>query len=210
MSSGAATVPARPGTGRAVFLRRALRDQAAIGAIAPTSTSLACRLAGVVPTTPGLRILELGAGTGAISAAIGPRLGPGAVHVALERDPILLREVQRVAPRAVRIAGDAAELTEHLHAVGLGEVEVIISSLPWSNFDPALSRRVLAAACSVLAPSGVFATIAYRPTRLNPRSRRFHRLLRASFTDVVATPTTWASLPPARLLIARHPRPATS
>lgn len=177
-----------------------------MGALSPTSTGLASRLAAVVPPTAGLRVLELGAGAGAISAAIEARLGPGAVLVAIERDPVLLAHIGRVAPRALAVVGDAADLITHLDRVGIEEVDVIVSSLPWSNFDPVLARRVLTAACSVLAPSGVFATIAYRPTRLNPRSRRFRGLLESTFSEVVATTTTWASLPPARLLICRHPR----
>lgn len=203
----ASGLPPRPGPRhRTTFLRRALTDQATIGAIIPTSATLAARLASLVAPTPGLRVLELGAGTGAISAAIGPRLGAGAVHVALERDPTLLASVGRVAPGAVRIAGDAAELIAHLDSVGITEVDVIVSSLPWSNFEPVFADRVLGAVCSVLAPAGLFATIAYRPTRLNPHSRRFQRRLDSSFTKVVATSTTWTNLPPARLLICRHPR----
>ncbi|MCD2195380.1 methyltransferase domain-containing protein [Actinomycetospora endophytica] len=205
MSSFTATPTGLPRSGRTAFLRRALTDQAAIGAIAPTSASLAGRLVDLIPATTGLRVLELGAGTGAISAAIDRRLGPGATHIALERDPALLAEVGHVAPRATPVLGDAVELATHVQDAGLSEVDLILSSLPWSNFDPAVSRRIIAAACSVLAPSGAFATIAYRPTRLNPRSRRFRRLLASSFTDVVATGTTWASLPPARLLVCREP-----
>ncbi|MDN5916449.1 MAG: methyltransferase domain-containing protein [Pseudonocardia sp.] len=205
MSTPRRQAPSRP-TGRAIFLRRALTDQATIGAIAPTSTTLATRQAALIPATAGLRVLELGAGTGAISAAIRPRLGPRAVHVALERDPTLLAAVAGAAPQALRVVGDAAELTAHLAGAGLDEVDVIVSSLPWSNFDPDFARRVLSKVCSALAPSGVFTTIAYRPSRLNPGSRRFRRLLDASFTEVVPTATTWASLPPARLLICRGPR----
>ena len=196
----AADQPDRPQTS---FLRRVLADPAGMGAIVPTGASLARRLARLVPRDISVRVLELGAGTGAISAAIGPRLAPGSVHVALERDPGLLPEVARAAPWALRIAGDAGELESLLATVSLTEIDVVISSLPWSNFSPERQQQILDAICSVMDPHGLFATIAYRPTRLNPASRRFRGLLDASFTQVTSSTTTWGNVPPARLIVAR-------
>lgn len=203
--SDAPISPKRFAAGTAAFLRRAVTDQATLGALAPTFPALARRLAGLIPPSPGLRVLELGAGTGAISAAIGPRLGSGAQHLALERDPTLLAALEECAPWAIRIPGDAAELASHLRALGVSEVDVVISSLPWTYFGPGLHRCILGQVRSVLAPDGMFATIACRPIRLNPRLRAFRALLDASFDDVIATPTTWANLPPARVLVGRRP-----
>lgn len=193
-------------TGTAAFLRRAITDQASLGAIAPTLPLLARRLAGLVPPTRGLRVLELGAGTGAVSAAIGPQLAPGALHIAVERDPELLATLGHRAPWALRMTGDAADLSSHLAAVGTTEVDVVISALPWGYFGPATQRRILGEICSVLVPGGLFATIVCRPARLNARSRAFHALAEASFKEVEATRTTWLNIPPARLLVCRGPR----
>jgi phosphatidylethanolamine/phosphatidyl-N-methylethanolamine N-methyltransferase len=205
--TGTPIPPRASRTGTAAFLRRAITDQAAIGAIAPTLPVLARRLAGLVPPTPGLRVLELGAGTGAVSAAIGPRLGPDAQHIAVERDPQLLAALEYRAPWALRVAGDAVELSTLLESVGVNEVDVVISALPWGYFDTGLQRRILGQVCSVLVPGGLFSTIVCRPARLNPRSRAFRALLEASFKEVVASRTTWLNIPPARLLIARGPHP---
>jgi phosphatidylethanolamine/phosphatidyl-N-methylethanolamine N-methyltransferase len=194
-------------TGTAAFLRRAITDQTAIGAVAPTLPFLARRLAGLVPPTPGLRVLELGAGTGAVSTAIGPRLGPGALHIAVERDPELLATLEHRAPWALRMAGDAAEVGSQLAASDIPEVDVVISALPWGYFAPPVQRRILGEICSVLVPGGLFATIVCRPARLNPRSRGFRALAESAFKEVVATGTTWVNIPPARLLVCRGPRP---
>lgn len=190
----------------AVFLRRALADQAHVGAIAPTSLTLAGRMARLIPDRPGLRVLELGAGTGAISGVIAERLPAGAVHLALDRDPDLLAVLKQTAPSAIPVTGDAADLREHLAARDLGGVDVVLSSLPWSNFDATTQGRIVDTVRSSLSPAGVFATIAYRPTRLRGSSRRFRRLLDASFRHVAASATTWANLPPARLIVAHGPR----
>lgn len=186
----------------AAFLRRVVSDQAAMGAVAPTSTVLARRMAELVPPTPGLRVLELGAGTGAISAAIGRRLGADAVHLAVDRDAELIAGLAVVAPRAIAVRADAADLLDVLAAHGLEGVDVVLSSLPWSNFPAVVQDRLLSAVRAALADDGVFATIAYRPTRLRASSRRFHGRLHATFAQVVPSATTWANVPPARLLVA--------
>lgn len=191
---------------RALFLRRALTRQRTVGAVAPTSTALARRMARLLPRGPGVRVVELGAGTGAISSAIGDRLGPDAVHLALERDRALVARLAEAAPAATVVCGDAARLGEHLARRGIDGVDAVLSSLPWSNFAADTQERILDQVAAALGPAGSFATIAYRPTRLNPASRRFHRLLEARFAQVVVSATTWANLPPARLVVAHGPR----
>lgn len=188
------------------FLFRVVTDQAHIGAIAPTSGPLARRLAELVPPTPGVMVVELGAGTGTISAAVGPRLGPGARHIAVDRDPALLAALTQNAPWAQQLPGDVTDLTTMLAAAGVDTVDVVLSSLPWSNFAPSTRQQVLAQITTALHPAGVFATIAYRPTRLIRGARQFRTDLEASFADVRTSDTVWPSLPPARLLIGRRPR----
>jgi phospholipid N-methyltransferase len=208
ISSTRTPIGGRTGAGTAAFLHRVFTQQASLGAIAPTFPVLARRLARLVPPSPGLRVLELGAGTGAISVEIGPRLGPGARHVALERDAELLTTLEHRAPWAERLVGDARDLVPLLDSVGLGEVDMVISALPWSYFDPRVQRDTLSAICSSLAPGGTFVTIVCRTARLSPRWRAFRAAIDTTFDEIVATPTTWANLPPAGLLVCRGPRVA--
>jgi phospholipid N-methyltransferase len=193
-------------TATGTFLRHALVDQVRIGAIAPTSPALAQRLARLVPPTPELRVLELGAGTGAISAAIGPRLGPGARHFALEREPALVAALTRTAPWASVIVADATELKVRLAELGVSSVDLVISTLPWSYFTSTMQSTILAQVRSVLTAQGQFATVSCLTARFNPRSRVFQSQLDAAFARVETTPVSWANIPPARLLICQSPR----
>ena len=177
-----------------------------MGAIAPTSSAVANKMAELIAPDPWLTVVELGAGTGAISVAIGPRLGPDARHIAVERETELLDVLQRKAPWAQRVNCDVRELCGQLAERDVPKAEVILSSLPWSNFSAEAQRAMLGQVTKLLTKDGVFATIAYRPTRLTPRSRRFRAALRESFGEVVPTATMWANLPPARLYICRRPR----
>jgi phosphatidylethanolamine/phosphatidyl-N-methylethanolamine N-methyltransferase len=204
------------GEPKRVFLRRVMRDQLTVGAVAPTSRVLARAIVDVVGPLSDRLVVELGAGTGAISSAVGPRRGPGTCHVAIERDPVMLAEIEAVAPWAVRLPGDAVDLAALLAAAGLidtsatgavvgGGVDVVLCSLPWSYFSDALRARILEQIGRVLAPGAVFATIAYRPTRLTSRSRAFRAELGSVFAEVVTTSTVWANIPPARIYVCRHP-----
>ena len=199
-----------------VFLRRAMRDQLTVGAVAPTSQVLARAIVDLVGPLSDRLVVELGAGTGAISRAVGPRRGPGTRHVAIERDPVMLAELESVAPWAVRLPGDAIDLAVLLAAAGVidisatgvvagGGVDVVLCSLPWSYFGDALRAGILEQIGRVLAPGGVFATIAYRPTRLTSRSRAFRAELGMVFAEVVTTSTVWVNIPPARIHVCRHP-----
>lgn len=191
--------------GEIAFLLHALRSQARIGAIAPTSPSVARRIAALIPPGPGRIVVELGAGTGAISVAIGPQLRQGSRHIAVEREPELLDALRDKAPWAEHVFGDAQDLSGRLKDLGVPQADVVLSSLPWANFDPALQRKILGQVIESLAPDGLFAAIAYRPTRLTPRSRAFRSALRTSFDEVSISSTLWANLPPARLYVCQTP-----
>lgn len=189
-------------------LHRAVTDQAHMGAVAPTSRPLARRVAEFVPRTPGLRVLELGAGTGTgtISTAIGLRLGAASRHIALDRDRDLLAALDRSAPWAQQLVGEVGELDSVLSAAQVDTVDVVISSLPWSNFGPSAQRLVLKHITTVLEPGGVFATVAYRPARLIYGMWTFRAALHDSFVRVHTSATERRSVPPARAIICRGPR----
>lgn len=191
-----------------MFLNRALRNQGRVGAIAPTSSAVARRIAGLIAPDPCLTVVELGAGTGAISAEVGPRLGPGSRHIAVEREPELLAVLASTAPWAERVNCDVRELCGQLAELEVHQADVILSSLPWGIFSLEDQRVLLGQVTRLLSKDGVFAAIAYRPTRLAPRSRAFRSALAESFGEMVPTATMWANLPPTRLYICRRPRPA--
>ena len=75
-----------------------LRKPGQIGAVAPSSPSLAGVIASVVPTAGGPVVVELGPGTGAVTTAIDARLDPGARHLAVELDPRMAGFLRQAIP----------------------------------------------------------------------------------------------------------------
>jgi phospholipid N-methyltransferase len=193
-------------TTHATFLRRALREPALIGAPAPTGSALAAEIARAVPATRASTVVELGPGTGAICPAVRARLAPGSRYVAVELDGELVAHLRRTLPWLEVLPGDAADLRAVLDDAGVGEVDTVVSSLPWTLLPPAKRRSMLAGIAATLAPGGVFATITTL-TALPARVRDLRRCLDATFDEVVATRPVWRNLPPSRLYVCRRPHP---
>src|SRR5262249_38478475 len=95
-----------------LFLRRWLNNPMRVGAIAPSSRRLADEMAKLVPAGGHGWIIELGGGTGVVTAAL-LRAGIAAGRlVVIERDPLLHRFLRDRYPELHVILGDAARLAD--------------------------------------------------------------------------------------------------
>lgn len=188
------------------FAGALLRSPRHVGSVAPSSRRLGDRLATVVPTTDGAVIVELGAGTGAVTTSIEHRRSPGSTFLAFERDPQLAARLTRRSPSVHVVSDDARNLRATLARFRLGPVDAVVSGLPWANFSDADQRALLDEICLGLAPDGSFTTFAYvHALRMGP-ARRFRALLSEHFEDVAKTPAILWNIPPAITYVCRRPR----
>ncbi|MDQ4115399.1 MAG: methyltransferase domain-containing protein [Actinomycetota bacterium] len=187
-----------------VFLRRAIRRPDLLATPFVTGDRLACLLAGVVPEGCSGTVVELGAGTGALSGPIRDRLGPEARHLAVEIDADLVAHLRRHKPWLEVVQGDALQYDRILAGAGIDKVDAVLSSLPWALFDQSQRRDLLAAIGSRLAPHGVFATITTWMA-MPHRVRELREAMDVAFDEVVETATVWRNPPPARLFVCRRP-----
>jgi phosphatidylethanolamine/phosphatidyl-N-methylethanolamine N-methyltransferase len=202
-----------PGVGRSgrrgarrAFFAAMLRKPGQIGAVAPSSPSLAGVIASVVPTAGAPVVVELGPGTGAVTTAIDARLDPGARHLAVELDPRMAGFLRQAHPGLEVVEGDAAKLQSLLEERGVEHADAVVSGLPWALFDDVTQASILGQVAAVIEPDGVFATFAYRHGMALTAARRFRRTLHATFAEVQLTPTVWRNMPPAFVYVCRHPR----
>ena len=140
------------------FFRSLVSDPRAVGAVAPSGASLGRLMARGCGA--GARVVEVGAGTGALTRAI---LNTGVS----ERDLCLVESDERFVeflkerfPGARIVHGDATSLGEHLEDL-TGRVDFIISGLPLLLFSDARKRRLLAAAFRLLGDGGAFHQFTY-------------------------------------------------
>ncbi|WP_308200121.1 class I SAM-dependent methyltransferase [Kibdelosporangium philippinense] len=172
------------------FLTAAMRRPGVIGAVAPSSPGLADLLAAITPSTGSPTVVELGPGTGAVTAAIQRRLPATGSHVAVEIDQAMVRFLKSAHPGVEVVHGDAASLTD----LGV-KADAVVSGLPWALFQPARQRRILDQIAAVLRPDGAFTTFAYRHAGAMSGARSFHRLLHAVFDEVIVSHTVWRNMP---------------
>jgi phospholipid N-methyltransferase len=132
------------------FIKGWIRNPLAMGALAPSGKSLAKLMAKDVG--PGSRVVELGAGTGTVTAALlSGGVAPGNLHL-VERDPQFVKILQRRFPRCRVVAADAGELdAEFGPNAGF---DFVISGLPLLCFSPEKRHGVLQQALKLLKPHG--------------------------------------------------------
>ena len=99
---------------------------------------------------PGPRVLDLGAGTGKLTAALlDPAVVPGAEVVAVEPDPAMLAELRRGLPGVRALAGSAESIP-----LPDGSVDAVLAGNALHWFDLAVAGPEIA---RVLVPGGVLA-----------------------------------------------------
>ncbi|MFB7471957.1 class I SAM-dependent methyltransferase [Kitasatospora sp. NPDC056184] len=245
-------VGSRPAVGEGwFFLSEALRTFRLTGAVAPSGADLVNAL--VVPATSRpdrpISVLEVGAGTGAVTRRLVRVLRPGdRLHVVesnprfvqrLLADPELARREPELGLRVSECRvqdlpeARAAEASGHPGGAGDGPVrgggagceqpgaaagryDVIVSGLPFTNFEPAAVQRVLDLYLRLLVPGGELTYFAYLGTsaarlltsgpRRGARHRAVVRLLRQFEKEYgLGSRTAWRNVPPARAHLLRAP-----
>jgi len=179
------------------FLGEFLKAPGSIGAIAPSSPQLAESITEAADVSRARVIVELGPGTGALSAAILRKRRPEATYFAIEANASFVEEMKRRYPDIPVHHDSAVAIRRYVEAAGHTHCDCIVSGLPFATFPDALQDDLLIAIREALGPGGRFATFAYLQGLLVRQGRRFQRRLREEFPTVSRTPTVWRNMPPA-------------
>lgn len=167
---------------------------------------MAALLASVVPAEGVPVVVELGPGTGAVSAAIAARLPRAARHLAIELDPAMAEFLRRHQTDMEVINGDARDLGRLLAARDIGGAAAVVSGLPWSLFDAESHERILRQVAAAIGTEGAFTTFAYTHTTRLRSARNFRRTLGLVFDEVQISRMVWHNVPPAFVYVCRRPR----
>jgi phosphatidylethanolamine/phosphatidyl-N-methylethanolamine N-methyltransferase len=126
-----------------VFLRAWMRAPLVTAAMLPSGKVLARALAAAVdPAVPGA-IVELGPGTGAVTAALLERgIAPERL-ILIEFLPEFCELLRRRYPAARVIAGDAFDAPDILRDLNVGPLTAVVSCLPLYGKKPEYRQRLL-------------------------------------------------------------------
>ncbi len=179
------------------FLSTFARHPRTIGAVAPSSRRLASAMLAAADLQSAGVVVELGAGTGAITGPIRERIGPHASFISMELNPGAVDRLSRRF-RGIHVICDSAEnLRLHLDILGIQNADCIISSLPWSSMNTDLQGRILDSVFASLRSGGSFSTMAYLHASGYASARHFRAGLVRRFGQIKSSKVVWANVPPA-------------
>lgn len=175
------------------FFREMIRHPIQMGAVCPSSKVLAHAMASFVPLPEdGEWVIEVGAGTGAVTGALlAQGVDPGRLIV-VERSDALAELLKKRFPQLNVLVLDVAHLDwEHLGATG-DRVAAIVSSLPLRSLPKSLVRSIGSVFDNLSDPETLIVQFTYQnwgsgekilPSHFKRIGRRF----------------VWANIPPARV-----------
>ena len=208
-----------------LFFCQSFSNFGTIGAIAPSSPLLAKAVVQPLQDRPDrpISVLEVGAGTGVITAQILKSLGRGDRLDVYELNPRFYRYLSRfLRGQDLQARGVRCDLhNADIRAMSQSEqYDFIVSGLPFNSFDVRTVDEILEVLMNHLTGSGVLAYFEYslparvrsrflkapardRLQKVNLRIRRFTRKHQFGFRQV------WWNLPPAKARYCRK-KPADS
>lgn len=179
-----------------VFLGRWLRHPLSTASVLPSGASLAKLVAAQIDPARPEPVLEIGAGTGAITEALlTAGVSPDRLIV-VERDDVLFRVLHERFPRVTLVHDDAVRIASIVRNIDVPSVSGVVSGLPILAWPESQQRAVLDAARQIICGRGPFVQFTYSPNC--PISRR-----KLSEWGWEARPagTAWLNLPPASVWV---------
>lgn len=151
-----------------------------VASFAPSSRFMARKILDGIDWPAARTIVELGAGTGPITAELVKVARPETKLIVIELDPTLcgrLRDRFRTTPNVDVILGDASKFGELLTERGIPAVDHVLSGLPLPSFPAPLRDAVLETSAKTIAPGGTFRQLTVMPMI-------YYKLYRRYFEDV--------------------------
>jgi len=137
-----------------LFLRRWLANPLKVGSVLPSSPALVRLMVREVRRRENEFVVEIGAGTGAITRALLASGIPAERLLVLEIDETLVAFLRRKVPQARVVLGDATRLAELVPPEATGRVGTVISGIPMVNLPFAAQRQIVDSSFAILAPGG--------------------------------------------------------
>jgi phosphatidylethanolamine/phosphatidyl-N-methylethanolamine N-methyltransferase len=181
------------------FIQSWIEKPLATGAVMPSGKPLARAMAKCV--NPGIEgpVIELGPGTGAVTAALVEQGVDPSRLVLVEFNPAFCRLLRTRYPEATVVQGDAYAIGRLLGSLLRRPAAAVVSGLPLFTKPLKLRLRLLADAFSLLAPDAPFIQFTYAVVSPIPRSY--------SGARAAASERIWLNIPPARVWVYREASP---
>ncbi len=178
------------------FIKGLIDGPKAVGAIAPTSSITARRMASVIDPTLGGPILELGPGTGVITRAILERGVEPSRLTSIEYSRDFYERLVVDFPGVNFIHGDAFQIHDTLSGQQGVQFDAIVSGVPLLNVSTRQRIKYVDELLDLVRPGGAIVQISYGAVSPVPPGKG----------NYTVEPLDWIvrNLPPARLWVYRR------
>lgn len=176
-----------------LFTRKLLAKGRSIAAVTPSGETISRMMTREVEFSRPCTIVELGAGTGAITKVITSRLQQHNRFVAIELDQDFVEILRERFPNHTILRGDACDMEEPLAKLGIRKVDYVVSGMATPSLPVRSQERLHHWLRKLLDPNGKFIQITFVP-RYAPR-HIYHRHY-ARFFHTVKFSTCWRNVPP--------------
>ena len=155
--------PAKQGADWWLMVKKFARKGTSVASFSPSQGPLCRAMADGIDYDAAKCIVELGAGTGPVTAELLKRVKPHTRLIVVELDPDFCARLRQRFPTAEVVEGDATKLGQLLAERGITAVDHVISGLPLPSFPADLRNGVIAASAKVLTPAGTFRQLTNMP-----------------------------------------------
>jgi len=178
------------------FIRSWIEKPLRTGAVMPSGKALARTMAAYVDPLSSGPVVEIGPGTGPVTAALVERGIDPARLVLVEFNPDFCRLLRARYPAATVVQGDAYRLRRLLESTVREPAAAMVSGLPLMTKPLRTRLRLIADAMALLQPGAPFVQFTYAMVPPIPKA----------LSGISAEPSNliWLNLPPARVWVYRR------
>lgn len=173
------------------FLTCWFRSPKTVGAVAPSGPALSRTMAAMVDPSVEGPIIELGPGTGPVTAALLERGIDPSRLVLVEFDEAFCNTLRAKYPSLTVVQGDAFALDETLRDHVKAPLAAIVSSLPLLNFAQEQRQKLIEISMKMLRSGSPFVQFTYGANSPIPVESQLY--------DTTASRRIWLNVPPARV-----------
>ena len=183
-----------------VFLQVMLRNPIGVSAVAPSSRKLAEAMAQDLQLNPDESLIELGPGTGALTAQIRRILPASHSYLGIELEGEFVRHLQERFPDLTFVHNTVAQAHQVHAESGLPPAKAIISGLAISTLPEPVQIDLIRNIDQLMTPGSLFRMFQYVHAYPFPSSIRFRQRMRELFTSYDRSRIVFKNIPPAYVL----------
>lgn len=161
------------------FLKQYIKDPRRIGALIPSSKHLAHKMIEGIDFEKAETIVEYGPGTGVFTDRLIKNRKQDTTILIVEfnlKFYNLLKEKYKGLQNIHIICGSAEHIDEHLKQYGIGNVDYVISGLPFASLRKEITNNILTSTSRILKEKGEFITFQYTLLKKDFINRYFDNL----------------------------------